>query len=125
MSRRYEYAGPDTPVEIVPPDAGEDSGLELDDGHHALVIGDPWSSAYAIEGTPEGIRAFAARVAELVEAGLPRAISPAGDEQLAAWLEAACPDGPGAPATSSGRWKTSPTSSARPAACSTSTPRPT
>jgi len=94
VSRRYEYAGPDTPAEIVPPDAGEDSGLELDDGHHALVIGDPWASAYAIEGTPEGIRAFAGRIADLVEAGLPRAITPAGDEQLAAWLEAACPDGP-------------------------------
>ncbi|MGP4112962.1 hypothetical protein ACTWP5_18880 [Streptomyces sp. 4N509B] len=72
MSKRYEVDGADTDLEIVSPESDRDeSGLDLDSGNYALVIGNPWASAFAIEGSPTDLREFARRVSELVQEALP------------------------------------------------------
>ena len=80
MSKRYEVDNATTHLEIITPDDDPDThGLELDDGRYALMIGNPWSSAFAIAGSPEDIREFSRRVSELVERSLP---APEGEAQL-------------------------------------------
>ena len=66
MSQRYDIGDSNTDVEIVGP--GTDLGdHELGPGRHALVIGDPWASAYAIEGSLKELREFAQRVTTHIE----------------------------------------------------------
>jgi hypothetical protein len=58
MSERFEFiAAERCPVELVGPgtELGED---EVDGWHHALVIGDSWSSALVVEGTRRELCAF-------------------------------------------------------------------
>jgi hypothetical protein len=40
---------------------------EIRRGEHALIIGDPWASAYAITGTPAELRAFVDKLARQVD----------------------------------------------------------
>ena len=69
MSQRYEIGDSNADVEIVGP--GTDLGEhELGPGRHALVIGDPWASAYAIEGSLTELREFARRVTTHIERAL-------------------------------------------------------
>src|ERR1035438_2540149 len=78
MSRRYEVgtAG-ETRVEVLtsPEDVEEEDLADSAAGERALVIGDPWASAYAITGQPGEIRAFARRVMGEVDEAFP--VSPA------------------------------------------------
>lgn len=70
MTQRYEVGHADTDLEILTPDMDPDEhGLEFeadDEGSYALVIGDPWSSAFAIVGSPEELELFAERITDLV-----------------------------------------------------------
>ncbi|MFC0430004.1 hypothetical protein [Kutzneria buriramensis] len=70
MSRRYEFDTADCPLEIVPPgaDLGED---DLAPGIYGLVIGDPWASAFVVEGTPPDLRRFVQRIGDAVQRDLP------------------------------------------------------
>jgi hypothetical protein len=73
MSARYEFGrATETPTEVVhPDDYREVFGDEPDNAtDYVLVIGDPWASAYAVEGSREELQAFTARLAGLV-ASLP------------------------------------------------------
>jgi hypothetical protein len=66
MSQRYQIGDSNAELEIVGPgtDLGQD---QLGPARYALVIGDPWASAYVIEGSPAELREFARRVTALVE----------------------------------------------------------
>ncbi|OXM39047.1 hypothetical protein [Amycolatopsis alba] len=67
MTDRYELNPPSVDVKLAQP--GSELGMEtLDDGNHGLVIGEPESSAYVIEGSLDAIAAFAARVVNIVDA---------------------------------------------------------
>jgi hypothetical protein len=76
MSQRYEVDDANCELAILTPsdDPGE-YRLDLDDGNYALVIGNPWASAFAIEGSPDDLRAFAQRVQGLVKRSLPEPAS--------------------------------------------------
>lgn len=65
MSLRYEVCAADeTPIYVLTPEQDpDDHGVDLSHGAHAVVIGDPGSSAFAVTGTPTQLRAFAARIA--------------------------------------------------------------
>ena len=58
MNERFEFiAAHCCPVELVGP--GTELGYdEVDGWHHALVIGNSWSSALVVEGTRRELRAF-------------------------------------------------------------------
>ncbi|NUU26413.1 MAG: hypothetical protein HOV68_33655 [Streptomycetaceae bacterium] len=91
MGTRYEHDTYDTNVEVVAgpaltakahdgvyvlgaddfDDVEDESGLELAPGQHAVVIGDPWASAFAVYGTLDQLRHFALRLAAEVHAALP------------------------------------------------------
>lgn len=65
MSRRYEYDTSSCGLELATP--GDDLGVDsLDEGNYGLVIGNPWSSAYVIEGGLADLLEFTRRVAQLV-----------------------------------------------------------
>jgi hypothetical protein len=65
MSARYEMNDADVDLDIVGP--GSELGeYEVPLGRHMLVVGDPWASAYAIEGSVDELQEFARRVAALV-----------------------------------------------------------
>ncbi|MFZ3562686.1 hypothetical protein ACOKM5_42905 [Streptomyces sp. BH097] len=66
MSLRYETTAADhTAIDVITPDTDPDThGLEdLPQGTHALIIGSPAAAAHAVIGTPDKLRAFAARLA--------------------------------------------------------------
>jgi hypothetical protein len=74
MSARYECGSArETPVSIL---AGQDAleastdGVLTEDevrrGEIALIIGDPWASAYALTGTPGELREFIAKLAAYI-----------------------------------------------------------
>lgn len=71
MSQRYECGWWDeTGLAIVTTLAdAEDRHLDEDfePGMNILVIGDPWASAYAVFGPPEGLRQFVRRLSDFVE----------------------------------------------------------
>jgi len=72
MSLNYTLAGAvDCPLEIAAPSSelGYDT---LGAGTWAMVIGDPCDAAYAVEGTPAALRAFAVRAMEMAESLLAR-----------------------------------------------------
>jgi hypothetical protein len=74
MSKRYEIDTAYTDLEIITPATDPDEhALDLDSGNYALVIGNPWASAFAIEGSAVDLRTFARRVSDLVQRGLPDA----------------------------------------------------
>lgn len=92
MTKRYEIGHPDCDLEIISPGYTEDAGLDgLDAGDYALVIGDPWGSAFAVVGSPAGLWWFARRVQDTVQ-GI-RAVVPGALAGQAAIGVA----GPGAP----------------------------
>jgi hypothetical protein len=63
MSLRYEIsAADDTSVYVVQPGSEEADDLELKPGEYSLVIGDPGSSAYAINGTRDELQSFLTRM---------------------------------------------------------------
>lgn len=65
MSMRYESAtAADLPVDTVGP--GTELGANTVE-QHALVIGDPSASAFAVEGSQDDLRAFAERVTKAVD----------------------------------------------------------
>ncbi|MET9499552.1 hypothetical protein [Streptomyces sp. NPDC006552] len=63
MSARYEVADADTtPLRLLTVDDGpHELGADLPPGASALVIGDPQAAAFAVTGTLDQLRAFAAR----------------------------------------------------------------
>lgn len=67
MSERYEWnSASGCPLEVVPP--GTELGeSEVDQGNYALIIGDPWASAYVVEDTPDVLRTFARRIIALLD----------------------------------------------------------
>ena len=75
MSRRYE-CGSAREVEVGTMSGREAAGEqiltrdEIAAGEHALIIGDPYATAYAVTGTREELRKFAATLATFVD-GLP------------------------------------------------------
>ncbi|WP_188186968.1 hypothetical protein [Nonomuraea sp. SYSU D8015] len=72
MAPRYEMDGADTALEIVTPDTDpDDHCIDMMAGSHALVIGNPDATAFAVVGSPEDLRVFAARVCDLVARALP------------------------------------------------------
>lgn len=79
MSQRYEVGDMTTDLEILGPGA-DLGGNELGSGAYALVIGDPWASAYAIEGTLEELAEFAQRVTALVAQAQPTNHTGNGDD---------------------------------------------
>lgn len=80
MSQRYEWGGPTADLEVVPPGTVLGYGM-VGEGCYALVIGNPWDAAYAIEGSLEGLREFAQRVTDVVEQIQPvQAVSPTDSE---------------------------------------------
>lgn len=66
MSQRYQIDDSNAELKIVGPgtDLGED---QLGAARYALVIGDPYASAYVIEGSLTELREFARRVTARVE----------------------------------------------------------
>lgn len=72
MGERYECGDVSTDLEVVGPGAvlGEE---ELSPDRFALVIGNPWASAYAIEGRLEDLMAFAQRLTSVVSEAHSRA----------------------------------------------------
>ncbi|MEV4505466.1 hypothetical protein [Streptomyces klenkii] len=71
MSMRYEVDDADCNLGIVTSNNADDYRFELDEGNYALVIGDPWATAFAVEDTPEKLRAFGQRVSELTDREIP------------------------------------------------------
>jgi hypothetical protein len=62
----------DAELEVLTPDDDPaDHGFDPDEGNYALVIGNPWASAFAIEGSPEDLRAFTSRLSALVRLEMP------------------------------------------------------
>ncbi|NUR59340.1 MAG: hypothetical protein HOV87_11825 [Catenulispora sp.] len=62
MSKRYEIGDTGADLEVIDP-ADPEFWDEIEDapaGRHALVIGNPWASAYAIVGSHDELRRFAA-----------------------------------------------------------------
>lgn len=68
---RYEVDDADCNLAIITPDDADDFRLELGEGKYALAIGNPWATAFAVEDTPENLRAFAQRVSKLIGRELP------------------------------------------------------
>lgn len=68
MSIRYETGGPDTEIGVAYPGDTDSlwDGEFPSEGRHALIIGNPWASAYAIVGTPEQLRDWVSRAAALL-----------------------------------------------------------
>ncbi len=65
MSERYELDDADTPLQLV--SAGAELGEEvIPAGSYALVIGNPWSSAFAVVGTAHQLDHFLARAREVL-----------------------------------------------------------
>jgi hypothetical protein len=65
MSQHYEWTTADAlPIEVVGP--GTELG-ESDTESHALVLGDPYASAFVIEGTPEELGELARTILSAVE----------------------------------------------------------
>jgi len=69
VSTRYEVGDNDTDIAVIGP---HDEGSLWDDeftseGRHALLIGNPWATAYAVIGTPDQLRAFVGRAADMVK----------------------------------------------------------
>lgn len=80
---RYDIGDPDGQVTVINPEhAAADF---LGDGHqylvgqHLLLLGDPDNAAYAIPGTPAGLRAFIRRLGRLLDDSVPASASPAGE----------------------------------------------
>lgn len=74
MTQRYEASDAvSVPVDVIGPDNTE-AGLWDDefpaDGRHALTIGDPWASAYAVVGTLPELVALAGRITAAVHAAV-------------------------------------------------------
>ncbi len=70
MSARYETGGTDTEIGVAYPD---DTDSLWDDefpseGRHALIIGNPWASAYAVVGTPAQLRDWLTRASAVLDA---------------------------------------------------------
>jgi hypothetical protein len=68
MTRRYETATADCDLRVIPSDTAEDAGLEdVPPGSYALIIGNPWASAFAVIGPPEDLLRFASKIADTVQ----------------------------------------------------------
>jgi hypothetical protein len=66
MSLRFEMVTTDCSLDLVGPGA-ELGADEVEDDHSALVIGDPSSSALAVEGTQGQLRAFVRRLQAAID----------------------------------------------------------
>ena len=68
MNARYEWGtATETTVVYVPPENFDELGEKpAKAGNGALVIGDPWASAYAVEGSPAELRRWAATLASRI-----------------------------------------------------------
>jgi hypothetical protein len=65
MSERYEWSDAGTPLRVVGP--GTELGYdEVSPGHHALIIGNPWASAYVIEATTPELQRLLCTASDLV-----------------------------------------------------------
>ncbi|WP_189243056.1 hypothetical protein [Planobispora rosea] len=75
MPKRYEDVDvTDVEVEILTPETDpDDHSLDLNTGNYALAIGNPWSSAFALTGSPEDLWAFMLRIFTLLQQELPDA----------------------------------------------------
>ncbi|MEV4116155.1 hypothetical protein [Nonomuraea sp. NPDC049695] len=72
MSKRYEVDDAATDLQILTPhDDPDEHHLDIESDMYALVIGNPWSSAFAIAGSPEDLREFGQRVSDLIQHELP------------------------------------------------------
>jgi hypothetical protein len=101
MSRRYECGrAAGTPISVLSGrEAVEEQVLyasEAKAGEHALIIGDPYASAYAVTGTPAQLREFTAKLTAFVaglagetEAGKPAPIPFAAEPD---WYDPNSPD---------------------------------
>jgi len=65
VSERYEWSDAETPLRVAGPgtELGSD---EVIPGHHALIIGNPWSSAYVIEASAPELQRLLRRAGELI-----------------------------------------------------------
>ena len=66
MSARYEWDTADAVLLDAVGPGTQLGGDEVEPGHHALVIGDPWASAYMVEGTAGQLHEFLRRAGELL-----------------------------------------------------------
>lgn len=65
MSERYEWSDAETPLRVAGPGT-ELGGDEVSPGHHALIIGNPWSSAYVIEASAPELQKLLRTASELI-----------------------------------------------------------
>jgi len=66
MTKRYEIYKTDCDMGVITPDTAPAVGYD-GEGPYTLVLGDPQSSAFAVEGSLDDLRAFARRAADLVQ----------------------------------------------------------
>ena len=65
MSERYEWSDTDAPLRVAGP--GTELGCDqVSPGRHALIIGNPWASAYVIEATAPELERFLRSASDLV-----------------------------------------------------------
>jgi hypothetical protein len=65
VSERYEWSDAETPLRVAGPGT-ELGGDEVSSGHHALVIGNPWSSAYVIEASAAELQSLLRAASDLI-----------------------------------------------------------